>query len=669
VMVHDAISGRSTSNVLGSQWDDEALTSIRGQGGPSSKAPACAVSVAVDDIWFSVDLSTAEAPKRSMLGMELMLVHVVQCVRSPLSAATVHADLQCLSVHRLHELQLDFPPSLGRCSDNRKKAKGHTWVDRGVRSDVLLRILRGKICEPEEQHGEWSVKVTEPVVVIPMPHSISIHGRREGRAGRWEEQRVRKEGPVPWTNLGTLVNDGTLMMKAFLVFVKERVKASGQRAGMAQHASAHRKDAAEALGQHKPSTEFPEGLPPVHISVDGFQVRFEDDPFEVWVGAVFRLHQHEADQRRGREHILETKLQHLRREREDPARKGGSSWRSSGGGLGEQELREVRAEMTEQLQRYDATVWKKRVNKLRCDECLVHAAPLLRLHVKTIDGVFLPRSARHLQGRMAEVDLQTGGGADTNGMANAAVALPTPKFDTMIGGELQQLVVTDFSVRIRDYPDPMLAVQDMLVTSFEDGLKEHFSCESHAPRVSHGLEILCRAVILRVGWCDAADKPVRTPVSHTIAESRNPSGREPLALLFATEEVAPPSLIRTVHRKIHRRCASHPGVSVFCVQLARHTMHVPILCPPGPSSSPHHHHLIRLIHRCGLSLSAMQRPAGSDAAVAVSDEDLVPSRPADDFSGHALRPVPRAGHLHHLPRGRRTVACEPGPQPHAAIVG
>lgn len=110
---------------------------------------------------------------------------------------------------------------------------------------------------------------------------------------------------------------------------------------------------------HKPSTQFSDSMPNVKLMLDGFQVQMQDDPFEVWVAAVFRLQQQEIVERQDREQVLNQRVLQLDRQREAAKLSG------SVGRVNDAEWAEAKQEILWNLHKHNGSVWKKRVNKFR----------------------------------------------------------------------------------------------------------------------------------------------------------------------------------------------------------------------------------------------------------------------------------------------------------------
>lgn len=164
-------------------------------------------------------------------------------------------------------------------------------------SDTLLLVSRVAVTLPLTGPNSLPltayVEVEDVCVSVPMPANISMLGRKEGLKGRWERQSMGKEGKAFYTDLGCLVFDFLMAMKALQNRIKQRLNASGGQV----------KDAAPPK-----ITEFPSIMPEINFKCSKFEVRFQDDGFEHWVGTFFRLRMDEAEEQRQREVMLLDKI-------------------------------------------------------------------------------------------------------------------------------------------------------------------------------------------------------------------------------------------------------------------------------------------------------------------------------------------------------------------------
>ena len=449
-------TAESTSATQASiRWNSD-IGFDRTTAGRDSHRRTDAVRLCLNDVCMFFSFS-----ERSVIGLELNNINVVKPGWSESDEQEVHTGLTerkmelqgCvlgISIHRVHDVGFKSLGPGGMCKEtsssrfsflplrsadlgSSESGDSVSWLSKTLRTDRFLDL--------KELHValSWppltpvcvtaSIRLVGLVVTIPWTANLSTHGRKEGTHGRWNGTRLRgKEGISYWTDLGIMGDEAILYAKAFQLYVYSWIRGP---------------DVVPTV------TEFPSALAEVRLNIDGMRVRLEDDPWEVWVGTIFRLRADEVGQQ------LEQRVR--------------LSKMSSTGLPAEAQAQVVEAE----LQRLDATLWKRRVQAFKASAAFRNMPPLLDVRFKSISCSFTPRPAAFLMEYILKFD---GSGLHKN-------LAEWPKLDTVLGGELRDGVVTALCVRVRDHCEPVLQISRL-----------HFcpdGPDGPAPRVLAATEEIC----------------------------------------------------------------------------------------------------------------------------------------------------------------------------------
>ncbi|EKX37957.1 hypothetical protein GUITHDRAFT_115928 [Guillardia theta CCMP2712] len=258
-------------------------------------------------------------------------------------------------------------------------------------------------------------------VNVPFPANITLHGRQEGLRGRWEDQPADADKRAAAAELGLVMSDVLLVMKGLLLLAKS----------FAEEAEGSEKN------KHK-VTGFPPALPWFRGSISNISIRVEDDRFEVWMSAFYRLQLDESRERERREAILEEKL----------------AQQVVGNQLSAQAAEKLESLARARTMEMQSRCWKERVDKFSLCDYFRDPPPLLNFTVGSLAAKFKPLPPAHLEKQVEALDLSG---------INMKSGL-WPIFDMIVGAEVEQLTATSVCVRIRDYSEPLLATSSLNVT-------------------------------------------------------------------------------------------------------------------------------------------------------------------------------------------------------------
>ena len=324
-----------------------------------------------------------------------------------------------LSIHRIHAAGARIGLVSGHTSVSSRFAllprRIQGQVDGNLNSLLSESLRTDKFLSIDEMNLSLAIASIEPFrvstriqlvnlnIMIPWCANLSTHGRREGYQGRWNGTRLRgRESLAYWTDLGIMGNEALLTVKTFQLYIMPWLRGPNYSSTV---------------------TDFPEFLKEIQLEINGMRVLLEDDPWEVWVGAIFRLRADEANEeweQRQRLSVLVHK------------------------NVDEAQLKVVEHE----LQRLNASLWKQRVRALKASSAFLNARPLFDVCFKSISCHFIPRSATFLMDHLLILD---GSGLLPN-------IESWPKLDTLLGGELRHGLISGLSVRVRDHCEPVFQV-------------------------------------------------------------------------------------------------------------------------------------------------------------------------------------------------------------------
>ena len=370
--------------------------------------------------------------ERSVIGLEVRTLNILKIESEPQrvdsliknAESGLKGNLRGVSIHRVHDdgnaagnsfhrVVSKFaylPLGHAESADDSLKSR-YSLLSESLRTDKFLVLGEFNISlaflSDSPNRISATIQFVNLNIIIPWSANLSTHGRREGFQGRWNGTRLRgREGVAYWTDLGIMGSEAILTVKMFQLYIMPWIRGPNVAATV---------------------TDFPAFLAHVQLEITEFRVQLEDDPWEKWVGTIFRLRVDEINQQSEQRKRLVALL---------------------GSNSNDFVPETLEQTIEHELQRLDATLWKQRVRAFKMSPAFRNAPPLFDVCFRSISCGFTPRPASYLIDHLIALD---GSGLPANKAA-------WPQLDTLLGGDLREGLITAISVRVRDHCEPVFQV-------------------------------------------------------------------------------------------------------------------------------------------------------------------------------------------------------------------